>query len=203
METQTSSTLLLEFSARRYISTVSIYNLPRLRIVNVDTLYTGWGSNEGQHFFIRIYIYIYTSFYSFVRGWSICIVWETNCNKDRLRQVDPYWPITSFLDHSTLCYLQDPLSTSTASWPGLLNRRPLRATAPSGSFSLTVNWLWLCPSLSPTDSTAKGICIYYFITSLHFRQDHMTLFRLFTQVHLWLTALSRVNMSKILSKKIL
>ena len=33
-----------------------------------------------------------------------------------------YWPITSSLDHSTLCYL--PLSTSSASRSGLLNRRP-------------------------------------------------------------------------------
>ena len=35
-----------------------------------------------------------------------------------------YQPITSSLDHSTLCYLQDPLSTSAASRPELLNRRP-------------------------------------------------------------------------------
>ena len=35
-----------------------------------------------------------------------------------------YWPLTSSLDHSTLCYLQETLSTSSASQPGLLNRRP-------------------------------------------------------------------------------
>ena len=35
-----------------------------------------------------------------------------------------YWPMTSSLDHSTLCYLQDPLSTSSVSRPGFLNRRP-------------------------------------------------------------------------------
>ena len=34
-----------------------------------------------------------------------------------------YWPITS-LDHNTLCYLQDPLSTSSASQQELLNWRP-------------------------------------------------------------------------------
>ena len=69
-------------------------------------LHSGW-NNEGQHFFLRIYM----SFYSFV----LC---ETDVGrKDRLL----YWPITSSLDHSTLCYLQDPLSTSSASQAGLLN----------------------------------------------------------------------------------
>ena len=43
--------------------------------------------------------------------------------------------------------------------------------------------------LSPTDSTAAGICLYSFITPTCFR----FFFRLFTQVHLWLTARSRVN----------
>ena len=138
-----------------------------------------------------------------------------------------YWPITSSLDHSTLCYLQDPLSTS-ASRPGLLNRRPgmghrpqgacsqwlragfyfglyslqlpqleatqLEAAVLSWALSVTENWLSLWPSLPPTDSTVVGICIYYFKTPTYFRLDHMIFFRLFTQVPLWLTARSRVNM---------
>ena len=43
--------------------------------------------------------------------------------------------------------------------------------------------------LSPTNSTATGTCLYSFImlTCIRF------FFRLFTQVHLWLTARSRVN----------
>ena len=42
---------------------------------------------------------------------------------------------------------------------------------------------------SPTNSTAAGICLYSFITPTCFR----FFFHLFTQVHLWLTAWSRVN----------
>ena len=138
-----------------------------------------------------------------------------------------YWAITSSLDHSTLCYLQDLLSTSLASRPVLLKRRPLRETPPncrvllltvtgshsgfhclqlsqleanhrrpppSGALSPTANRLWLWPSLSPTDLTATGICIYYFITSTCFRVDNVVFFRLFTHVSLWLTARSKVNM---------
>ena len=68
---------------------------------------------EEGHFFIRIF----TSFYSFKRSWSFCGLWDRQWGwrHDRLL----YWPITSSLDHSTLRYLQDPLSTS-ASRPGLL-----------------------------------------------------------------------------------
>ena len=104
-----------------------------------------------------------------------------------------YWPITSSLDHSTLCYLQDPLSTS-ASRPGLLNWRPLWIIASSGVFLLTASWFSLWPSLFPTNSTATGICIYYFMMPSYFRLDHVIFIRSFTQVHLWLTTRSRVNM---------
>ena len=258
---------------------------------------------------------MYPSFYSFVMSWNLCCVIQTDgWKQDRF----PYWPKTSSLDHSTLCYLQDPLNTS-ATQPGLLNQWMLRATAPSGAFSLTAwlslwpslsptvstegrstggsspqlgvltdctglywdphclqlsqleatqleaaapswvfsptalaftetltvsnclnwrqqppagcshrlhwpllrpslsptvstgghpiggsspkrvlsltaNWLWLWPSLSPTDLISTGICIYYFITPTCFRLNHLIFFRLFTQVHHWLTARSRVNM---------
>ena len=80
-----------------------------------------------------------------------------------------------------------------ASLPGMLNRKPLRASALNGSLSLTTGWLCLRSSLTPTDSAVAGICIYYFITPTHFRLDHMIFFRLFTQVYLWLMAQSRVN----------
>ena len=78
-----------------------------------------------------------------------------------------------------------------------VNRKPPKwRQQPSAgcSLSLTANWLSLWPSLPPADSTAAGICIYYFIMPSYFRLDHMIFFRLLTQVHLWLTAWSRVNM---------
>ena len=82
---------------------------------------------------------------------------------------------------------KNPLSTSSASWLGFLNRRSLWATALSlqaGPHSvLTLAFL------SSTNSTAAGTCLYSFITPTCFR----FFFRLFTQVHLWLTARSRVN----------
>ena len=80
-------------------------------------LYNGW-SNERQLFFRRIY----RSFYSSERSWSFCGLWDRRTGggrEDRLL----YWPINWSLDHSTLCCLQDPLSTS-ASQSGLLNQRP-------------------------------------------------------------------------------
>ena len=69
-----------------------------------------------------------------------------------------------------------------------LEAAQLEAAAPSGLL-----WFWLWPSLSPADSTAAGIYIYYFITPSNFRLDNMLLFRLFTQMYLWLTHRSRVN----------
>ena len=78
---------------------------------------------------------------------------------------------------------KNPLSTSSASWWGLLNWG-LWGPQPS------VCKLALTPAfLCPTNSTAASICLYSFImpTCFHF------FFRLFAQVHLWLTAQSRVN----------
>ena len=107
----------------------------------------------------------------------------------------------------------------------LLNRRSLRATAPSEAFSLTANWVSLWPSLSPTlnwrppnwrqqppagrshwlqtgfysgfhslQMTQLHGHRHLLFHNAHFRLDHVIFFRLFTQVHLWLTACSRVNM---------
>ena len=135
-----------------------------------------------------------------------------------------HWPITSSFDHCRLCHLQNPLSTSSASRPGFLSQgncmghRPqqarsqwlqtgsqsglhclqpyqletaqLEAAALTGVLSLTANWLPLWPSQTPTFNCR----IYYFTTPTYFRLDHMIFFRLFTQVRLWLTAQSRVNM---------
>ena len=60
----------------------------------------------------------------------LCCVRQTNVGRqDRLL----YWPITSSFDHSTLCYLQDPLTFSSASRPGLLNRRSGMGHRPQGA----------------------------------------------------------------------
>ena len=139
---------------------------------------------------ITLFIRICTSFYSFARNWSFCVC---------VRQTDVARQIAILTDNFFLLTIRrcvifkNPLSTSSTSRLGLLNWRPLRAVALSGVFSLTTSWLSLWPSLSPTDSTAAGICIYYFIMPTYLRLDHMN-FCLFTQVHLWLTARSRVNM---------
>ena len=91
----------------------------------------------------------------------------------------------------------------TASWLWLglhwlqlsqLNAAQLKAEAFNGAISLTSYWLSFWPSLPSTGSTGADICIYYFITPTYFRLDHMISFHLFTQVRLWLTARSRVNM---------
>ena len=118
-----------------------------------------WGKKE-EHFFIGIY----TSFYSFARGWNFCGLWD-RWTQDRLL----YWPITSSLDHSALCYLQDPLSTSSASRPGLLNRRSgmgHRQACFDSALSDSNSLKWRLPNwrqqpsakcshwLTPTDSTA-------------------------------------------------
>ena len=188
-------------------------------------------SNEGQHCFIRN---IYIFFYSFERSWSFCGMWDRRKvgRQDRL----PHWPTTSSFEHRTLCYLRDPLSTSSATQPGLVNRKPgmghrpqlctltdcnwlwlglhwlkfspleaaqLEAAVLSGAHPLAANWLSLRPSLSLTVSNAAGICIYYFITPTDFRLDHMIFFHLFTQVHLWLTARSRVLKKQLSLKKFL
>ena len=182
-----------------------------------------WRKKEKQHFFIKIY----SSFYSFERSWSFCGLWDRRTGRGRQDRL-LYWPLTSSLDHSTLCYFQDPLSTSSASRTGLLKRRPsmgprpqrtrsqwlqagfdsglhypqlsqlevtqLEVEALSGALTLTANWRSLWPSMSQTYSTAASICVYYFITPTYFRLDHMIFFRLFTQVRLWLTTRSRVDM---------
>ena len=86
------------------------------------------------------------------------------------------------------------LRTSSASRPGILNRRPLKGVNHSGAFSLTASWLWVWPSRLPSDSLTAGIGIYYFITPSYFRLDNMIFFRLFKQVRFWSTARLKVNM---------
>ena len=165
----------MQYRKKGYIRFSGMFTQHKIDELGWRLLYCVW-SNEGQYFFIRIY----KSFYSCARGWSFCGGWETDEGRqDRFL----YWPITSSIDHSTLCYLQDPRSTSASS-PGFYNRRPGMGHRPRGGDlsdcklaltlaftvsnflnwrppnrkqqtsagrSQTLNWLSLCPSLSPTD----------------------------------------------------
>ena len=116
------------------------------------------------------------------------VVCETDGQKETRTDLDRflYWPILtnnlhkrntrrSYIDHSMLCYLQDPLSTSFCFSVMVAQ---LEVAAPSGALSLSA-WLSLSPSLFPTatDSTAAGIWIYYFMTPTCFRLDHVIFFR--------------------------
>ena len=124
--------------------------------------------NEWTHFFIKN---MYLSHFFFRCFAGVC---EMSGDRDRLL----YWP-NFFLEHSTLCYLLALLPhlgwgcSTGGNW------------GPQPSVYLLVFTLAF---LSPTNSTAAGTCLYSFITSSCFR----FFFRLFTQVHLSLTARSRV-----------
>ena len=115
-------------------------------------------------------------------------------DKDRLS----YWPITSTsLDHNPLCYLQDPLSSSsggslTRDHVGCCSSRALSVIASCSDPRLT---------LTPSDSEPHtGIDICHFITSM-ISYEPCGCFCLFTQVrpvqrNLSLTAHSRINMQQ-------
>ena len=84
-----------------------------------------WMKNDHNSLFKNIYVFLFfrkeLKLLWFVRQMDVVAG-----RQDRLL----YWPITSSLDHSTLCYLQDPLSTPSASRSGLLNRRPGKGHRP-------------------------------------------------------------------------
>ena len=172
-----------------------------------------WGKKEEQHFFKRIYM-------SFYWSWSFYGLW------DRRTQVRlPYRPIIS-LEHSTQCYLKDPLSTSSACRSGLLNWRPGMSHRPQWAHS---QWLQACfdsglhclqlltggcsiggsgPQWGALTDCKLALSLAFTVPNWlicrghlhilfhtpHFWLDHMIFFCLFTQVHLWLTAWSRINM---------
>ena len=115
--------------------------------------------NERTHFIIKMCI----SHTSFSKG--LMFLW---CVKDEWRQgqTDILMQLL-FLTIARCVIFRNALSTSSASWLGMLNRGRCK-------LALTLAFL------SPTNSTAAGICIYSFITPTCFR----FFFRLFTQVHL-------------------
>ena len=128
------------------------------------TPYLGNSMNEWTHFFIRIYI----SHTLFLKGLMFL-----RCVRDEWRQRQTAILTQLLLLTIARCVIfKNPLSTSSASWLGLLK----------------AGWPSLWPSCL-TNSTAACIYLYSFITPTCFR----FFFRLFTWVHLWLTAQSRVN----------
>ena len=91
------------------------------------------------------------------------------CVRDRWRQGQTAILTQLLLLIIARCVIfKNPLNTSSTSWLGLLNRGSLRAVALSGAFSVCKLVLSLA-FLSSTNSTATGICLYYFITPTCFR----------------------------------
>ena len=105
---------------------------------------------------LYIYIYIYIYVFLFFRK----RMKTDGGRQDRLL----FWPITtSSLDHSTMCYLQDPAALFSDFWPGMINRRPVWAAVLSAVISLTASWLSFSgPHWHQQPQLAAGICIYYF-----------------------------------------
>ena len=135
--------------------------------------------NELTHFFIKDISHTVFS----RKVWCFCGVWDIGGGGDRLL----YWPNFS-LDHSTLCYLQEPTKHFFCILAEVAQPRVTEGHDPqwgilSQQAALTQAFLF------QTDSTATGICLYSFITPTFFR----FFFRFFTQVHLWLMAQLRVN----------
>ena len=93
--------------------------------------------NERTHFFIKICM----SHTLFLKG--LIFLW---CVRDGWRQGQTAILTQLLLLTIACCVIfKNPLSTSTASWLGLLNRGSLRAVALSGVFSVC-KLLSLCPS---------------------------------------------------------
>ena len=134
--------------------------------------------NEWTHFFLKICI----SHTLFSKG--LMFLW---CVGDGWRQGQTAILTQILLLTIACCVIfKNPLSTSSASWLGLLNQGSLRETALSrGILSLQDSW----SSCLQLNSTAAGIFLYSFIMPTYF----CFFFCLFTQVYLWLTAQSKVN----------
>ena len=115
------------------------------------------------------------------------------CGRDRRRQGQ-----TSLLTHNffsipyhAVLFSRSHLTLLLLLGQGYSAGGPLWAIASSGELSVTVSWHWL--TLSPNDPNWQaGIGMNYFITPTISNRSR-DCFRLFTQVHLWLTARSRVN----------
>ena len=122
--------------------------------------------NERTHFFIKICI-SYTLFSMFL--WCVRDEWRHGQTAILTQLI--FLTITALLPH-----LRRGCSTG-GHWGPQPSVRKLDLTL-----------AFLCP----TNSTAAGTCLYSFITHSCFRFFS----HLFTQVHLWLTARSRVNIQQ-------
>ena len=135
-------------------------------------------------------------FLFFQKGSNLCSVRVTDGRTEGDKDKLIYWIITSSLDHSTLCYLQD--STSRCFSTELLTRM-LCGSPLLQAFSGTASWHWLkLPPADPVDADPYRICIHRFITPTTSDQprDWFCLFTMVLPVQekLWLKACSSVNM---------
>ena len=100
-------------------------------LVNMMNREYTWMKNDHNSLYKNIYIFLFFCKVLML----LCYVRQTDVvRQDRLL----YWPVTSSLDHSTQCYLQDPLCPSSASQPELLNQRPGMGHRPKQMYS---QWL--------------------------------------------------------------
>ena len=125
---------------------------------------------EPPHFFIRIYLTLYSQ-------QGLKLVWEMEAER-----------LISILIHNfflTIPYcviFMTPLSTSSASWSGLLNCSP--CGPPPQQVLLSDCRLALTHTAFNWVDTLMGICIYYFITPMT-SDKPCDCFRLFTQLRFW------------------
>ena len=98
---------------------------------------------------------------------------------------------SSYLDHSTLCYLRDSTDQLFCFSAGVAQPEVLCGPqAPVGCFQ----WLQSSSDLAFTDSKSSKHLHILFHKAYKFWYNPAIFFRFFTQVRLWLTAWSRVNM---------
>ena len=147
----------------------------------MDVLYIVM-KEEPQYFFIKnIYVILF-----FREGLNLCSVWERETNGDKDRPL--YWPITSSLDHTTRCYLQDSyFALLLLLSSGYSTRSPLWALLQQGALrdcKLELTQESHCPQLTQTISWAS-----VYIISSRSRP---------VQRNFWLMARSRVKMQQML-----
>ena len=126
------------------------------------------------------------------------VVWERRTERRRQRQ-------TAILTHNF--FFSGPYYTKLSSKPHwvflfLGQSTQLETAARQRAPSTTASWIWLGPSLTPTDSKPSHKHLHITLHNTHDFRSTMWLLRLFTQVrpvqrHLWLTARSNVNMQQI------
>ena len=152
---------------------------------------------------VYLVIKITTLKFYFSTGFKASVgVWETDGNRGSGRRRQPAILTNNFFP-AVLCYLQD----LTSSLP-TRRTQPVFARGPLGPLAATVLYLPTRLTVASWDrlqtATAShvGICIYHFITPVHFRSTTWLLPFIFIGAscaeNLWLTARSRINMQQFL-----